>query len=68
MAEPRTPDDRESLQGIAVARLVSGVLDGTYRDLENAQIALERSRRILFARRSNSRLQLAERGDSKPSH
>ncbi|SDR39234.1 hypothetical protein SAMN05519103_02606 [Rhizobiales bacterium GAS113] len=36
MANPRSRDDEDSVHCIAVARLVNGILDGTYKNIENA--------------------------------
>jgi hypothetical protein len=44
MSDPKKPDNQEPVYSIAAATLVNGILDGTYTNLENAQIALERSR------------------------
>jgi hypothetical protein len=43
MTNPRNPDRPESPQ-VEVVRLVNGMLDGTYKNIEEAQIALEKSR------------------------
>jgi hypothetical protein len=54
MADLRIPDNQEPepVHSVAAARLVSGILDGTYESLENAQIALERSRQPVSKRKS----------------
>jgi len=61
MADQRIPDDQEPVHSIAGARLVSGILDGSYENLENAQIALERSRQLVSKRKSEP----AGSGDSE---
>jgi hypothetical protein len=43
MADRRYTDRQESAH-VAVARLVSGILDGTYDSIDDAQIAFEKSR------------------------
>ncbi|SDR64216.1 hypothetical protein SAMN05519103_09531 [Rhizobiales bacterium GAS113] len=47
MSDPKKPDDQEPVPSIAAAKLVSGILDGTYKNLENAQIALEKRKPYL---------------------
>jgi hypothetical protein len=49
MSDPKKPDDR----GPATAKLVSGILDGTYKNIESAHIALAKSRQTLSKRNSN---------------
>ena len=44
MADLRNPYDQLSLHRLVVATLVGGILDGTYKTIEDAQIAIERSR------------------------
>jgi hypothetical protein len=43
MTDPKNADRQESEQ-VEVARLVSGILDGTYDSIDDAQIALAKSR------------------------
>ncbi|SDR64106.1 hypothetical protein SAMN05519103_09406 [Rhizobiales bacterium GAS113] len=61
------PYDQVSVHSIVVATLVSGILDGTYKSIEDAQIAFERSRQILSKRRSNFNSELAANDDFEPS-
>ncbi|SEE63359.1 hypothetical protein SAMN05519104_6815 [Rhizobiales bacterium GAS188] len=70
MADPRNREDENAIHSIAVARLVNGILDGTYTNIDNAQIALERSRRrkLLLKRKSNLGSQPTRSGDSELSH
>ncbi|SDR64260.1 hypothetical protein SAMN05519103_09590 [Rhizobiales bacterium GAS113] len=68
MADTRNRDDN-SVHGIEVARLVNGVIDGNYANIEKAQIALERSRRkLLLKRKSNLGSQPARSSDTEPRH
>ncbi|SEF12854.1 hypothetical protein SAMN05444161_8840 [Rhizobiales bacterium GAS191] len=66
MSDPKKPDDREPVHSIAAATLVNGILDGTYTNLENAQIALERSR--LSKRKSNLGWETARSGEGGDHH
>jgi hypothetical protein len=64
MTDPRITDRQESAQ-VAVARLVSGILDGTYKTIEDAQIASEESR--LSKRRRYFISEAAANDDFEPS-
>jgi hypothetical protein len=68
MVTLRNPYDQVSVQSIVVARLVSGILDGTYENIEDAQIALERTLQILSKRRSNFVSKPAANDDFEPGH
>ena len=67
MSDPKKPDDQEPVHGIAAATLVCGIIDGTYESIEEAQIALERSRRALSKRRSSFNSQPAANDVFEPS-
>ncbi len=60
MTDPKNADRQESEQ-VEVTRLVSGILDGTYESIDDAQIAFEKSR--LAKRRANSISQPAANDD-----
>jgi hypothetical protein len=68
MADPRNPHDQVSVHNFVVAMLVSGILDGTYETIDDAQIALECSRQALSKRlwKFNAEL-VAANDDFEPS-
>ena len=60
MAELRNPYDQISLHKLLVATLAGGILDGTYKTIEDAEIALEKSRQTMSKRRSSFNSEAAE--------
>jgi hypothetical protein len=67
MADLRNPYDQLSLHRLVVATLVGGILDGTYKTIEDAQIAFERSRQTMSKRRSSFNSEAAVNDDFEPS-
>jgi hypothetical protein len=60
MADLRNPYDQISLHKLLVATLAGGILDGTYKTIEDAEIALEKSRQTMSKRRSSFNSEAAE--------
>lgn len=56
-----------SLHRLVVATLVGGILDGTYKTIEDAQIALEKSRLTMSKRRSSFKSEAAANDVFEPS-
>lgn len=67
MADLRNTYDQVSLHRLLVATLVGGILDGTYKTIEDAQIAFERSRQTMSKRRSSFNSEHAATDDLEPS-
>jgi hypothetical protein len=67
MADLRNPYDQVCLHRLLVATLVGGILDGTYKTIEDAQIAFERSRQTMSKRRSSFNSEAAVNDDFEPS-
>jgi hypothetical protein len=67
MPDLRNSYDQVSQHRLVVATLVSGILDGTYKTIEDAQIAFERSRQTMSKRRSSFNSEAAVNDDFEPS-